>query len=295
MNFKTKSNLFWFFLILIIFNFSNKVVCQDRIIPGRLYQQGDTINGPRAGLVSIIPPGWMGVMPTGTELFSLLPVNNQPGQIFAYASMTSKEEILGRWRKGIKAENDINATLTREPYERNGATAGDFTVNNSSGGNKIYLEAKCGSYGICVEYLLISPAVSFDENKKSIMQFCDNTTLSEPTMVSIYDNFDWTKFFSGKYVTTYISNPYAKKKNELWICGNGTFRTNIKQKNIGNAPDEYKGSKKGTWEVTVKGPVTELILNFAKLNPVTIQCEIKDDKIFLNGERYYVMEYADCK
>jgi hypothetical protein len=295
MKFRRSLNPSWVVMIFLFSGISFRLVSQDRVIPGRLYQPGDTLHGPRAGLVSIIPQGWMGVMPKGTELFSLMPVNNQPGQIYAYASKTSKEEIIARWRKGIKAENDINAVLTKEPYERNGATAGEFTVRNSSGRNSIYMEFKCGNYGICIEYMLIGAAQSFEENKKSLIQFCDNTTLSEPTMVSIYDNFDWAKLFSGKYITTYISNPYAKKKNELWICGNGTFKTNIKQKNIGNAPAEYKGSKKGKWEVTGKGPATDLILSYEKASPVTIHCEINDDKIYLNGERYYLMEYNECK
>jgi hypothetical protein len=125
----------------------------------------------------------------------------------------------------------------------------------------------------------------------------DHTVLTEPIIGDIYEKFAWTEFFGGKYLATRQVNPYekAKRKNEIWFCSDGTFRSVIKIKGFANVPKPVKGKKSGTWEASGTGSRGLLRLYFKKMEePVELPAELRDDQLFINDIRYYVMQNNAC-
>jgi hypothetical protein len=194
----------------------------------------------------------------------------------------------------FEVENGIELDRIGEPFMRGEVLAVELIVKNSTNVRRGYAEAKCANYGWCVMYLMITPEYLYEESKKALIQFMDNSRLSEPTIGSIYENFDWSEKLKNKYLATYISNPYVKKNNQVWLCADGTFKSTIKQKGFGELSKKYRGKKSGTWEGRGTGPQGELILNFKKADSVTIVLELKDDKLFIEDERFYFMDHQ-CK
>jgi len=288
---------FTFFLIILLFTLETRVgYSQERLQPGKVYNAGEEINAPMVGLTSIIPEGWAGYLPTDTEMLMLANVKNPEGTIYAFAFDDTMDDIRARLDLNIKfeVENGIELDRNGEPFMRGEVLALELVVKNSTEKRLGYAEAKCADYGWCVMYLMITPEYMYEESKKGLIQFMDNSTLGEPTLGSMYANFDWPEKLKNKYLATYISNPYVKKNNQVWLCADGSFRSKIQQKGLGELSKKYKGNRSGTWEGRGIGSQGELILNFKKADPVVVRLELKDDKLFIEGNRFYVMEH-NCK
>jgi len=273
---------------------------QERIRPGILYQSNDTIHAPRYGITSVIPDGWAGVLPQQTEMFLLMSKDNPESSIYAFGVEDTESDLRERWMKGpgLEVENNIKLARSSDVFERGDAIAADLIVENSTNNLKGYIEARCSDYGRCVVLLLVVPEPFLEKAKAGLQQFMDNTVLSKPTMGDVYDDFVWADFFGGKYLATRQINPYekAKRKNEIWLCPDGTFRSVIKIKGFANVPKPVKGSKSGTWEATGTGSLGILRLFFKKMDqPVEIPAELRDDQLYINDIRYFVMQNTSCK
>ncbi len=294
MNHKLQFNSALSFVLTLIL--LSPAFSQERLQAGKLYKAGEEINAPMVGLTSVIPEGWAGYLPTDTEMLMLANVENPEGTIYAFGFDDTMDDIKARLDLDIKFEvqNGIELDRKGDPFMRGEVLAVELAVKNSTNNLLGYAEAKCADYGWCVMYLMITPEYIYEESKKGLIQFMDNSSLGEPTLGSLYANFDWPEKLKNKYLATYISNPYVKKNNQVWLCADGTFKSKIQQKGMGDLSKKYKGNRSGTWEGRGIGPNGELILNFKKADPVTVRLELKDDKVYIEGTRFYVMEH-NCK
>ena len=293
MCYKIKINIILFLIIGIISNFSYS---QERLQSGRIYNPGEEINAPMIGLTAIIPEGWAGYLPTDTEMMMLANMENSEGTIYALPFDDTMDDIKERLSLNIKfeVENGIELAAKGDPFMRGEVLALEMEVKNSTNNLLGYAEAKCADYGWCIVYLMITPEYMFEESKKTLIQFMNSSTMGEPTLGTIYANFDWPEKLKNKYITTFISNPYVKVKDQVWLCADGTFKSKLQQKNIGNLSKKQKGNRSGTWEGRGIGPTGELTLHFKKAEPLNVMLELKDDRLFINGHRFYVMEH-NCK
>lgn len=286
-------------LAILLVSFLN-LKAQERLRPGVIYQSGDTIHAPRYGITSVIPDGWVGVLPQQTEMFLLMAKDNPESSIYAFGFEDSESALRESWMKGpgLEVENNIKLVRSSDVFNRGDAIAADLIVENSTNNLKGYIEAQCSEYGRCLVLLLVVPETFLEQAKSGLQQFMDNTVMSEPIMGDIYDDFVWADFFGGKYLATRQINPYekAKRKNEIWLCPDGTFKSIIKVKGFANVPKPVKGSKSGTWEATGTGSVGILRLFFNKMeDPVEVPTELRDDQLYINDIRYFVMQNTSCK
>ena len=131
---------------------------------------------------------------------------------------------------------------------------------------------------------------------KNYKQLLASSVIEEPSLATMYGDFDWGKFLSNKYLMSYISSAQYKEQDEIWLCDDGTFRAKIKSKGklvVEKSP--YKGSNKGTWTAEGIGENGLLHLVMPKADDITLKMEIKDDKIFINGGRFFALENDSCK
>lgn len=283
-------------IVFILVCMHSVAFSQERIQPGKIYEPGETIHAPAVGLTSVIPEGWAGYLPTDTEMFLLANLENPEGSIYAFAFDDTMEDIKARLDLNIKfeVENGIELARRGDPFMRGEVLAVELVVKNSSNNLLGYAEAKCADYGWCVMYLMVTPEYIYEESKEGLISFMDKSLLTEPSLGTLYDDFDWAEKLKNRFIATYISNPYVKKNNQVWLCADGTFKSKIQQKGFGDLSKKYKGNGSGTWEGRGVGPTGELILNFKKAEPVTVKLEIKEDKLYVEGERYYFMDHM-CK
>jgi len=268
----------------------------NRLKPGQLYESGSRVEAPRFGFESTIPEGWEGMLPRDTEVFLLMPLKSIAAEIFVAGSPTNEEALRKRWNLGLDMGSNIIVKPKGEIFKRGDVLAADAEAQGSTGtaGQQIYVEAKCSSFGVCIVFMLMGEARTFENAKKDLQTFVDNSTFSEPRNVSIYEGFDWKEFLEGHALISIESSPNQKKSNEVHFCKDGTFYSTIKRKGlIKEEAKAYQGSKTGTWSVE-SGQSATLILSFQKAPAIEIDLWIEDEKVFANGERHFVGYSEKC-
>ncbi|HPM31090.1 MAG TPA: hypothetical protein PLJ60_12225 [Chryseolinea sp.] len=275
---------------------------KKRLQAGRLYKAGEALHAPRLGFISKVPEGWQGVLPRETEVFMLTTTSTSVyGEIYMFG--TEKNDIQSMreaWVKGFDLTDNIklkatNPTVTDDILMGEVVLAGD-KVN---GGNRGFAVARCNPSGPCVTVLAIMPKQFYDEISKSALEALKLSSFEPPSNVSPYANFDWKEFLSDKDFFAYAYVEGASKDNRVQLCRDGSFTANITKKGwMKDQHPEYNGRLSGQWTVDGVGEQTTLHLTFTKkkgLEPLDFVLNIEDEKIFVNGERYFTGASTKCK
>ena len=270
---------------------------KNRMKPGELYEPGAIVQAPRFGVESKIPEGWEGSLPRDTETFLLTPRKSVAGEIYIWGMENDDPERLKkRWREGVDMGSNI-FLKAKEPISKRGdviTADAELSGSTNANGRRMYAEARCSSFGICVVYLLLGEPTTFELAKKDLQYFVDQTILSEPKNISIYEGFDWKGFLEGHMLMSIESAQKKEKLNEVHFCADGTFYSSIKRKGLLKEEiKEYQGNKTGTWSVE-PGQRTMLVLKFTKAPEVEIELFIDNEKVYANGERHFVGYSERC-
>ncbi len=279
------------FLILTISG-----IAQDRLKPGSIYEQGKEIFAPLVGYKGVVPNGWFGTLPQEEEVFLMIPNGNTNGYMFINANPLDLNRLQKEWNYDLSLTDEIVISLKGEPRIEGNKMSGDFEVVGSREPFVGYAVAIDGGHGWTITLSLLSPVSQYEEYRKNFDQLVASSLVEEPSIGSIYGYFDWPKFLKNKYLMSYLSSTQYKEQNEVWLCGDRTFRSKIKTKGMLKVEDRaYEGKKKGTWTAEGVGEKGKLHLYFTKNADVVLDLEIKDDKIFVNGGRFFALENTECK
>ncbi len=293
-----------FAILLIAGLFTFQSIAQNskaRLKPGRRYEAGDTIFAPRFGFTAKVPEGWQGVLPRDTEVFMLMSMNTSVyGELYIFGrDQGDINSMRDAWIKGFDLTETIrlkasNPTITGGTLSSEVIAVGE-TINE---GYKAFAIARCNPEGPCITLLAKMPAQFYDAIKNTATQFMERSEFETPSNVSIYADFNWKEFLSNKALLDYAYVDGGSKENEIQFCTDGTFTSNIKKSGLlKNENPEYRGRNSGTWTVEGVGEQTTLHITFKKkeLSPLDIVLSIKDEKIYANGDRYFVGEASKCK
>lgn len=284
------------FLLISFFSALVSGLAQDRLKPGLIYEQGQEIFAPMVGYKGVVPSGWFGTLPQEEEVFLMIPVGNTNGFMFIRASHMTLSELRNEWNYAISLTDEIVISIKGKPVIEGNKMSADFEVTGSREPFIGYIVAIDGGHGWTMSLSLLSPVSQNDEFRKNFDQLVASSVVEEPSIGSIYGDFDWPEFLKNKYLMSYLSSTQYKEQNEVWLCGDGTFRSKIKTKGMLKVEKSaYKGKKKGTWTAEGVGEKGKLHLFFTKNDDVVLDMEIKDDKIFINGGRFFALENPECK
>ncbi len=269
---------------------------QDRLKPGAIYDQGQEIFAPLVGYKGVVPDGWFGTLPQEGEVFLLIPNGNAEGYMFINANHMDIKELRQEWNYHLSLTDELVIKLDGEPTIDGNRMIGNFEVTGSRVPYVGYAVAIDGGHGWTLTVSILSPVSKYEEFRKNFDQLVASSSVEEPSIGTIYGDFNWSEFLKNKYLMSYLSSTQYKEQNEIWLCGDGSFRSKIKTKGMLKVENSaYKGKKKGTWMAEGIGEIGKLHLYFTKNEDVVLDMEIMDDKIFVNGGRFFVLENNDCK
>ena len=286
-----------YFTFIYLMAFCCLGLAQQIVEVGILYQPGDSIYGPKNGVMTSMPEGWVGGVPEGAELFIMESLKHTDAQIYARANpddLTSKVE---RWKSGVRLSRALDIQLTGEITIQDNLISAEFK-NNANPNSRLYAEAKCGEYGSCFVLFLMAWKDSYEAAKTDLSKMMKNTALVEPYLQNLHDNFDWSEFLNEKYLYSYLYDGVQQKSNNLWLCPDNTFKLELKRKGAAIVKNnrKYYGKTSGSWSVEGMGPKSKVTLDFNKdLDPVTFEIEIRVNKIYINGDRHFTVKNNDCK
>ncbi len=285
-------------LLIIFFSFLSIVSFgQQTISPGQVYNQGDKIYVPKLGFSLEVPMGWMGTLPQNSSIFLLSSLKGINAQIFVFGDTTNFEIMKIGWPLGIELVEGKVLKSDGNIVETDGVLSSNMVLTGvQSTPNAGFIAASCGEFGRCAVALLTCDRRYLAEIKKTINEFLSSVKYVEPIIKNKYDGYDWRQFLENKRLVHYNNVIGSKSENEIFLCADGTFMSKLKRTGVVKGDiGSYKGKHKGTWNTSSFGQTGTLTLNFNKLPPVDVDLLIKEDQIFLNGNRHVALAAAMCK
>ncbi len=283
-------------IIILLLVFSINTIAQDRLKPGAVYQQGEKIFAPMVGYRAVVPEGWFGTLPQGEEFFLMIPAGNRNGYMFVRGLQQPISEIATIWQSEFRLTDDISIKIKGAPEIQGNKLKADFDVVGAKEPSFGHAEAIDGGFGWTIVMILLSPNDMLETYKNNFAQLMASSQLEEPSIGTIYGDLNWAEYLKGKYLMSHVEAAGYRELDELWLCPDGTFRAKIKSKGrLVTEKSPYRGNNKGTWKAEGVGEKGKLILTTTKGATETLDMEIKEDKIFINGGRFFALEYNDCK
>jgi hypothetical protein len=275
---------------------------KNRLQPGKFYESGETLFAPRFGFTATVPQGWQGSLPRESEVFLLQTTTPDVfGEIYVFGlPQDDLESLKKRWMIGTDLSESIRI-IANDPVIENGILMTEVTGVGESinRGNRGYAAARCNPDGPCIVALSIMPKQFYEPVKKSLVDFLRASTFEAPNTASPYATLNWNEFLAGKSLVTYAFSQGGSKDTEIHLCGDGTFTGNIKKTGfMRNQNPQYRGRLAGTWAVKGIGESTNITFTFTGKNsppPIEITLTIREEKVFANGERYFVGQSTRCK
>jgi hypothetical protein len=292
--------------VLILFFFSFATIAsfsqsgKNRIQPGIMYQEGESLYAPRLGFQASVPSGWVGNLPRESEVFLLM--SSLPeifGEIFVFGrEEIDLNELAERWKVGENVTETIRLQAV-SPTVGEDLLSSEVRVvgNNVNPEYRGFAASRCGGDGYCVTILAISNQKSYESVRDTALEFLTLAVFEEPSNVSPYVDFDWKAFLSNKLMISYTELRQGAKQTQINLCGNGAFNANVRKKGImRDVNPQYKGNMRGKWSVEGIGPKAVLVLTFETKNlpPLRINLKIEEEQIYANEERYYASGSVKC-
>ena len=285
------------FISLLFFLISTLTFGQKgQVKSGQFYDAGTKVFGYNAGVSSVVPENWEGLVPRDQEVF-LLSSKNSFAEVYVFVNENDNlESIKEKWNTGLDLGSNIIIKSDGNYAVREGIMGSGAILTGTHANRKGFAEATCGPYGVCIVSLLFSDIQNYDRNKQDLQQFMDAIEFFEPNSKKPYEDFNWVDFLKDKQLVNYTYMTGASKKNELRLCPDGTFETYIKQKGFLKEKNrKYLGTNKGTWTIIGSGPSAKLILSFSKLGNLEAILEMQEERVSINGERYFISNNVNCK
>lgn len=287
------------FSVLILFALKGTAQTKNKLQPGRIYESGETLYAPRFGFTAKVPEGWDGMLPRENEVFLLMTTTATYGEVFVFGNANGDiNKMRENWIKGFDLNETmrlkaINPTITNDILAGEVIAEGEY-INKAFKGFAI---AKCSPDGPCVITLMIAPTQHYGAVKDMVETFMKTSSFTPPSNESPYAQFDWKEFLSNKSVVGYAHVDKGTKESTIHLCADGTFTANIKKTGIFKDQNPtYRGNQSGTWEVSGSGETTTIKFTFKnkKVESLEVNLLIKDEKIFVGADRYFVGTSDKC-
>lgn len=273
---------------------------KSRLQPGRLYAGGETIFAPRLGFTAKVPDGWQGLLPQETEVFSLSSITSVFGEMYVFGrEQGDLSSMKASWANGIDFTESIRLKA-KDPVISNGILSSEVigegeVVNN---GNRAFALAKCNPSGPCVTVLTLIPIQFYESIKNVAIKFMETSSFEPPSNTPLHADLNWKEFLSNKSLLAFVDKNGGSKENMVQLCADGTFTSSVKKKGwMKKENPKYNGKNSGQWTVEGTGEQTKLHLTFKKKDvpPLEVTLTIKEEKIYANGERYFIAQSTECK
>ncbi len=273
---------------------------KSRLQPGRLYVGGETLYAPRLGFTAKVPEGWQGLLPQETEVFSLSSMNSFFGEMYVFGrEQGDLNSMQATWAKGIDFTESIRLKAVN-PVIKNDILSSEVVGEGEAinKGNRAFAIARCNPSGPCVTVLTLIPVQFYDAVKNVAVKFMETSSFEPPSNAPIHADLNWKEFLSNKSLLAYVDFNGGSKENMIELCADGTFTADVKKKGwMKKENAEYNGHNTGQWTADGVGEQTTLYLTFKKkkVPPLNVILTIKDEKVFANGDRYFIAQSTKCK
>jgi hypothetical protein len=114
------------------------------------------------------------------------------------------------------------------------------------------------------------------------------------------DVIDWYRLLAGKRLSLRGSSDDSSRREDLYFCRDGGFehritRSGSKDSGTGTSFGFSAKNKSGLWTVAYDDGTSRLVLRYSDGPEMSATIEDRNGRIFVNGQRYYIMRNNRCR
>lgn len=255
--------------------------------PGVIYRGGDVVEVSQLGVALKVPEGWVGALPSGSELF-VLEASNGKNMILVYAAQSSEAEL--RQTLSTVIHLDGYALQPIKALEKaNGVWTGDYKIVPAANGVTVarVLAKNRGQTSVALIALdRTGDTFSARQAKAMVKQIKIQKVKPSPRQKAGANS--WTEYMSGRYIARYVTRSGYTEETHLWLCSDGTFTYSDSSGGFGGgASGAYQKSHGGRWRAQGKLPGQgNLILESGSGQTYRFGLALENRKLYLDGNQW---------
>lgn len=267
------------------------------IEPNVRYDAGTRVGVAAMGASFVIPDGWLGTMPPGSEIF-LLGSEVEAGLIAVLGNQVSGiEEAAASFAEELTL--DPGVVLVPDGAPRVEGSTVRQTYRASAQGQVLFGQAygRLGPTGIGVAFVAMGPESSAPRHRALLDELAASLELQAPAVSSpgaSASSTDWDAVLRGRKLHYLYTASGFHEEVQIDLCADGTFyRSGGGGGFDGGTPGAsgaWQHGGAGRWGVT--GGVLRLESSDGKV--ASYQLSFDGEKLLLDGDRYFRVDPDRC-
>jgi hypothetical protein len=266
---------------------------------GRIYEGGEVISEPAAGLALTLPTGWRGALMQDGSTFMLEPVEGIGLMVVA-----AQEFDEATARAELSADVDLGDGVILRPTGAievisSGHLSRPMTVQGLPSAMVGTVDVRLTPGGVGVAFIVLSPEADAASHLSDMRAFALSLRVTEPTPVAETSSGDeWFPYMRGRYLARYYTTSGYTERTELWLCSDGSFLFSDEGGGFGGgASGAFQGSGGGRWSATGAGARGALILDWSngQRSEWALEFNAQGDELYVNGSRWLRGDNERCR
>ena len=207
---------------------------------GKKYQGKVTIEVPIAQLSFVLPAGWSGSLPPGTDWFHI-GKDNVEGRVFLYAEATSKEAVRGVMSSPFPVADAVMLTPKTPVTEEGGALVADYDATDGTTQYQAHARSITSKGGMSVALVAVAPAATLGEYKK-LAQAIQKSIKFDVKPKAQASAGPWAQTLANKRLFKFHNKSGYSEKTEFQLCGNGQFYRKFRATSVSQMGDGVRAT-----------------------------------------------------
>lgn len=264
------------------------------IEPGVQYQGATVLQAPEYGISFTLPAGWAGMLPPGIEYFVM-----QHRSLQAYVLAGLDELTLSEAQQLMSENIDLGDGIVMWPageVTTEGVTIkADYSVSGAPQPLQGQVTTIIGDHGYSMYFVIAAAPADFEATKAEVERMSASVRLVPPAAAPAPAAGSWQEQLAGRKLSHFYTASGYTEENYIWLCGDGRFFRSANSGGFGGgASGAFSSRYAGRWDASGDAVSGTLTLTYNDGSTTTYTLTIEDEKLFLDGGRYF-REPADCR
>ena len=258
-----------------------------QIQQGRIYNGGEQISDPDAGLTLTLPSGWRGSLAADGVTFVM---ESDPAGAYMVVVGDAATEADARAQLAAPLDLGDGVTLTPTgPIEQvgTGHLTATYDVAGAGANYDGFVDVRLTASGLGVAFILLSPPNYADVHLEAMREFAFSLGVTEAAAQPAGGD-EWEPYLRGRYLVKYFTATGYTESRELWLCSDGSFFFNGQGGGFGGgASGAVQSLGGGRWSATGAGATGMLLLEWADGDRSSwpLEYDYEQSRLYVNGER----------
>lgn len=269
------------------------------IEPGVQYRGEAALQAPEYGVSFVLPAEWAGVLPPDAEMFVMQGLAFQAYILAGIEAMTLAEA------QALMAEDiDVGDGIVLHPAGEVTADgsmlAADYSVTGAANPLVGRVVTIIGDHGFGIYFVAAAEPDNRERLGEAVKKISASVRLTDPVPAATAApeagaGGAWEQQLRGKKLSHFYTDSGYSEEDYIWLCADGRFYRSSNSGGFGGgASGAFSSQYGGSWQASGDPAEGTLLLAYNDGSTASYALSIEDDKLYLDGSRYF-REVTDCR